>query len=232
MSVNKKVFLKKLFIYLLGTALIAISANISKMSSIGMTPVSSLPLVCENIWGVTLGTTTFIVYIFFIVLQILILRKRFPLRNLLGLILTFWLSFMIDLTGIDPKALGHLMLNFPQPGSYPMRLLYLAVSLVIGAAGAFLYIHVNWVPLPTDGCAWAISQVSGRPFGDCKTFTDTVIVIVALVLQLAFLGGLSSFTRGRVAVREGTILAAIIIGQIVKLFAKKIGPVLDKWIEK
>ena len=35
-----KTAVKKLIVYLIGTALIAISANISKMSALGMTPVS------------------------------------------------------------------------------------------------------------------------------------------------------------------------------------------------
>lgn len=230
MNPKTKVILKKLFIYLLGVALIGVSVNLSKISSVGMTPVSSLPHACEKIWGLTLGTTTFIIYVIFIGLQILVLRKRFPLRNILGLALTFWLSFMIDLLGIDPKALGHLMSRMPIPVTYPARLVYLFAALVVGAVGVFLYIYVNWVPLPTDGLAAAISTVSGRSFGDCKTLVDIGIVITALILQLAFLGGLDSFTNGNVVVREGTVISAICIGQLVKPFSKWFGPGIERWI--
>ena len=230
MNSKTKVILKKLFIYLLGVALIGVSVNLSKISSVGMTPVSSLPYACEKIWGFTLGTTTFIIYVIFIGLQILVLRKRFPLRNILGLALTFWLSFMIDLLGIDPKAFGHLMSHMPIPVTYPARLIYLVAALVVGAIGVFLYIYVNWIPLPTDGFAAAISTVTGKSFGDCKTFVDIGIVITALILQLTFLGGMASFTNGNVVVREGTILSAIFIGQLVKPFSKWFGPVIDRWI--
>ena len=228
-ELNKKTILKKLFLYLLGVALIGVSVNLFKISSLGMTPVTSLPYALEKIWGFTLGTTTMISYIVFVFIQVLILRKDFPIRNVLGLVLTFWLSFMIDLTGIDPKALGHLMIGLPIPQAYPARLLYFAVGIIVGAAGVFLYIYVNWAPLPTDGCAAAIAKITGRQFGDCKTLVDTAIVLTSLILQLVFLGGFASFTNGNAVVREGTILAAIFIGQAVKPFTKWFGPKIDAW---
>ena len=111
-----------------------------------------------------------------------------------------------------------------------MKLVYLVVSVLIIGIGVFLYLRPKWVPMPAEGLAGAIAQVSGKAFGDCKTIVDTSMIVVALVLQLIFLGGLSSFTGDGVVVREGTIVAAIFVGQVVKFLGKNLGGKVDGWL--
>jgi len=224
--------IKRAAAYIIGLFLITVGINISKMSALGISPVSSIPRACEVIWGFTLGTTSIIVYCILVLLQILVLRKKFKLVNLLGIPLTFAFGWMVDLTGTNPDTLGHLLLNFPRPSGYAMKLVYLAASLVIIGFGVFLYLRAHFIPLPAEGLAGALSEVSGKAFGDCKTAVDCSMILIALVLQLIFLGGFSSFTGDNVVVREGTILAAVGVGQMVKLFTKLIGKPLDNWIRK
>ena len=221
---------KQFLCYVLGLLVITIGINISKMSALGISPVSSIPRACEQIWGFTLGTTTFIIYIVLVVLQVVVLRKNFKIINVLGIVLTIAFSVMIDFTGTDPNAFGHLLLNFPRPENYIMKLVYLVVSILIIGIGVFLYLRPKWVPMPAEGLAGAIAQVSGKAFGDCKTIVDTSMIVVALILQLIFLGGLGSFTGDSVVVREGTIAAAIFVGQVVKFLAKSFGGKIDDWL--
>ena len=165
---------KQIICYIGGLLIITIGINISKMSNLGISPVSSIPRATEQIWGFTLGVTTFIIYVFLVLAQLIILRKNFKLRNALGILLTFVFSWMIDLTGTDPKAIGHLMLNFPRPSNYIMQFIYMVVSVIIIGIGVFLYLRPNWVPMPAEGLAGAIAQVTGKTFGDCKTIVDKV----------------------------------------------------------
>lgn len=230
---SKPVNLIKQFVcYIFGLFLISIGINFSKMSNLGITPVSSIPRACEQIWGFTLGVTTMIIYILLVILQLIILRKRFKATNALGIIVTFVFSWLVDFTGTDPNAFGHLLLNFPRPQNYPMQLVYLAVSLAISAIGVFIYLRPQWPPMPAEGFAGAIATVTGKPFGNCKSIADTSMVVIALILQIAFLGGLSSFTGDGVVVREGTVIAAIAIGQLVKLLSKPFGKPLTDWLHK
>lgn len=223
---------KQFVCYVLGLLIISVGINFSKMSALGITPVSSIPRACEQIWGMTLGTTTMIIYIILVLLQLVILRKRFRVINALGIVITFVFSAMVDFTGTDPNAFGHLLANFPRPEGYPMQLLYMVISLFISAIGVFLYLQPKWVPMPAEGLAGAIATVSGKPFGDCKTIADTTMVVAALILQLVFLGGFGSFLQEGVVVREGTIIAAIGVGQIVKLISKKAAKPMDAWLHK
>ncbi len=207
-----------------------VGINLSKLANLGISPVSSIPRACEEIWGFTLGTTTFIVYIFLILAQLIILRRRFRVLNALGLVLSVVFSLMVDITGTDPNAFGHLLYYVPTPQTYPMKLIVLAISIIVIGIGVFLYLRPNWIPLPAEGLSLAISEASGLRFGNCKTITDSAFVVVALILQLLFLGGLSSFIGDHVVVREGTVIAAIFAGQVVRLLAKRWAKPLEDWL--
>lgn len=224
-------FVKRLICYLGGMALIAISINLSKLAALGIAPVTSASYALEQIWGITLGATTYILMVVFLLLQILILRKNFPIRNLFGLLVTFWFSFVIDLTGIDPNAVGHLMVNAPRPQTYILRLLLIGVCVILTGIGVFIYVRLQWIPMPSDGVPDALHKAFGWNFGNCKTLFDTSLVALAVILQLIYLGGLSSFTGSSVVVREGTIAMAVLVGQVVKLLTRFFGEKYDRWLE-
>ncbi len=217
-------FFKRLAVYLIGLLVIALGINVSKMSGLGISPVSSIPRALEVILGkhftwVTLGNMVIVIYCVLVLLQILVLRKRFQIKNVLGVPIALIFGFMVDLVGIDSHATGHLLarINFPAPQGYIMQFIYLIVSIVLIGLGVYIYLKPSLVPMPGEGLAGAISQISGKPFGDCKTAVDVGLILTALILQLIFLGGFKSFTGDDVVVREGTIISAICVGQVVKL---------------
>ena len=212
---------KRILMYLLGLLIIALGINVSKMSGLGISPVSSIPRALEVIFGLSLGTMVIVVYCVLVLLQLLVLRKKFRPVNVLGVPVAIVFGFMVDFVGIDPTAFGHLLANFPRPGNYAMQLLYLLSSIVIIGIGVFIYLKPKLVPMPAEGLAGAISEISGKAFGDCKTAVDFSLILIALILQLVFLGGFSSFTGDSVVVREGTVLSALLVGQVVKFLSKR-----------
>ncbi len=216
--------IKRVLMYLLGLLIIAIGINFSKMSGLGISPVSSIPRALEVIWGFTLGTMVIVIYCVLVLAQILVLRKKFEIKNILGVPVALIFGTMVDFVGIDKKAFGHLLADFPRPSNYFLQLVFLVASIIIIGIGVYIYLKPNLVPMPAEGLASAISKVSGKPFGDCKTFVDVGLIVTALILQLIFLGGFKSFTGANVVVREGTILSAVCVGQVVKL--------LNKWFNK
>lgn len=213
-------YIKRTLIYLLGLLIIAVGINISKMAGLGISPVSSIPRALEVAWGFTLGQMVIVIYCILVLAQLIVLRKKFHLRNVLGVPVAIVFGWMVDLVGIDPNAFGHLLLNFPRPEIYPVRLIYLAASIIIIGTGVYTYLKPKLVPMPAEGLAQAISEVSGKAFGDCKTIVDTSIITTALLIQLIFLGGIHSFTGDTIVVREGTIISALCVGQVVKFIRK------------
>lgn len=227
---------KRILIYLAGLMIIALGINISKMSGLGIAPVSSVPRAVEvtlNSFGinpviagqkiVTTGNMVIVIYCVLVLAQIIVLRKEFKAVNILGVPIAIIFGKMVDLVGIDPKAFGHLLnrINFPAPQNYIMQLVYIFASIIIIGIGVFVYLRPNLVPMPAEGLAAAISQKTGKQFGNCKTLVDTSLITIALLIQLIFLGGIHSFTGDTVVVREGTILCAVCIGQVVKFLNKK-----------
>ncbi len=229
MTIN---MLKKIIIYSAGLLTMAIGINISKLSVLGITPVSSIARAWEQIFRLTFGTTTLIINIILLLGQLLILRRDFRLRNFLGLPLTAVFGLLLDIMGTDPEAIGHLLINFPRPEGYHMKFIYMILSIVILGIGVFLHLRPKWAPLPPEGLALSISEKTGIVFGNCKSFVDTVMIVIAMILQIMYLGGFQSFMTENVVVREGTIIAAISVGQVVRFVAKRWAKPIDEWLLK
>ncbi len=219
---NFLVLAKKIGLYLLGLLIIALGINVSKMCALGISPVSSIPRALEVISGekISLGTMVIVVYCLLVLAQFIVLGRDFKLKNTLGVPVAIIFGWMVDLVGINPNASLHLLYNFPRPQVYVMKLVYLIASIILIAIGVYIYLKPKLVAMPAEGLAAAIAQKTNKSFGDCKTLVDVSLILIALILQIIFLGGFSSFTAQNVVVREGTIISAFCVGQVVKLITK------------
>lgn len=225
-------------IYLVGLTVIAIGINLSKLSGLGISPVSSIPgVLSAKFPSASLGSMVIIVYCALVLAQVLVLRKKFRPVNILGVPVAIIFGLLVDFVGISeftPTLAGisvgitakfkglMLLLGIPKPGNYLIQFLYLLASILVIGIGVFIYLRPRLVPMPAEGLAGAISQVSGKKFGNCKTAVDVCMITVALILQIALLGGFGSFADGKAVVREGTVLSAVCVGQVVKLINRVI----------
>ena len=100
----------------------------------GVSPVNSLPYVVSRILGKDLGTCVTVIFIGYILIQILLLRKAFRPLDLAQILCSFAFGYFVDLT---ETLLG----SFCLPG-YPGRLVMLAISIFLVAFG-ICYI---WTP--------------------------------------------------------------------------------------
>lgn len=238
LNIHKK--LKKTLFYIIGLLLIALGINISKLSKLGISPASSIPaaLNCINP-NIDLGTTTQIFYIILILLQFVISGKNFKKRNIFGLIVAVIFGWMINITGLDKNAIigffgfsickvpFALMSEFATPTQWIFQLAYSLVAVVVIGIGVFLYLKPSWVSMPPEGLAQALSYKFNKKFGDCKSAVDSSIVLIALIMQCANAyiktgNVVNAFIMPEYIVcREGTIIAAMCVGQVVKFLAIK-----------
>lgn len=214
-------FIKKVLIYIAGVFILAIGINISKLSQLGISPVSAVPYACELIWGIELGQASLLVFIVFIFLQILLLRKNYRPIQLLQLACTYILAVFLTYTGRD-----YLLFCLPLPANYLIKLVYLFVSILIIGIGVSLYLITNLVPLPAEGLMRAIIELSrGRyKFSSVKIAVDSILVGISALLSLVFLGELRS-------VREGTVLSALLVGKVVGFVFEHFKEPIINWIE-
>ncbi len=237
------VFIGKLMVYLVGLLVIALGINVSNLAGLGISPVSSIPKVLSNKFPeVTLGDMVIVDYIILGIFQFIILNKNFKLKNILGVPIAIIFGKMVDFVGI--KAAIHplsftiggitfgsdwqidgFLVNFPRPENIGMSLLYLIASIVIIGIGVYIYLLPKFVPMPAEGLAGAISEISGKKFGNCKTIVDMSLIVIACTLQIIFFGietlgtGFIEIRPEYVGVGIGTILSAFSVGQVVKFLA-------------
>lgn len=111
-------------------------------------------------------------------------------------------------------TLSNLCLFFlPVPESYIIKLIYIIVSLFFVAVGVFLYVNANLLPLPGEGVMLTFSKRTKIPFHLCKMGFDCSVAVIAALISLIADGEL-------LGVREGTIIAAVFVGIIIKPVAK------------
>ena len=206
--------------YLGGIFLIAVGVNISKLAGLGISPVASVPYAVELIWDIELGRATTLVYIFLILLQLILMRKL-SVMPFLQLVTTAVMSTFTTYTSGK-----YLLCWLTAPSGYPQAIVYLAASIVIIGVGVYFYIRPGFIPLPSEGLAKTLTQISAEKlaFHNAKVIVDCSLVVFSVTMTLLMCGEVS-------AVREGTVITALLVGKIVgicrkletKLSARKAG---------
>lgn len=190
--------------YLGGIFLIAVGVNISKMAGLGISPVASAPYAVELIWGIELGKATIIIYLVLILLQLLLLKKL-TILPFLQLITTVVMSAFTTYTS------GEYLLRWTnRPSGYICAWVYLTISIVIIGIGVYLYIRPGFIPLPSEGLARVLAQTSNGKlsFPNAKVVVDCALVLISVAMTLMITGKIS-------AVREGTVITALLVGKVV-----------------
>ena len=162
---------KKALIYVTGLLFMAFGVAFSVNSSLGVSPVNSLPYVISRITGLDLGNCVIGIFAFYILVQILLLRKKFRPIDLTQLIFSTIFGRFVD---VAKKVVG----DFAIP-TYPGQLVMLAISIVFVAI-------VNRVFFPD------------KPFHDIKVIMDCLTVVIGIVLSFVFLGKLDGIREGTV----------------------------------
>lgn len=85
------------------------------------------------------------------------------------------------------------------------------LSCIVLGFGIWIQFKGGVAMLPGEAMNRAISEVTGNSYENIKIFFDVLYIIVAAVICFIFVGKLEG-------VREGSIIAAILIGNIIKLY--------------
>ena len=201
----KSVLVKKLIIYALGLFTLALGIALSVKSNLGVSPVTSVPLVLAKISGLSLGIMTTLIYIFNMAIQAVILRRDYKPVNLLQIAVTFLFGFFTDAT-------LWLTAFLPATDNYIVRFIYLALGIAFVALGVFFYLSTSLIVLPTDGTVQAIVLKGRFKLHQVKIGYDCASTALALILSLLVL-------RGIEGIGIGTIAAALGVGKLLGVFS-------------
>lgn len=201
----KKNKLKRYLLFLVGLFINALGVSLVTKASLGTSPISSIPYVLSLNFPLTLGNFTIIFSILLILLQILILRKNFKIENILQIPVSIAFGYFIDLT--------MYMFFWVNPQNYVLKLVALLAGCIVLGFGVYIEVVADVVMLPGESFVRAIVQTMNTNFGTTKIIFDSTMTVVAGVLSVIFFGRLNG-------VREGTIIAALLVGFIARLFGK------------
>ncbi|CUO58251.1 YczE/YyaS/YitT family protein [Clostridium disporicum] len=187
----------RIAIYICGIFLLALGGVLAIKSNLGASPVSSLPLSISKVTSISLGRAAAILFIIYVGIQILILRRDFKIVQLLQIMNFF-------------NAIININID-----SFYIRIVICILSFFITAFGVTFTITANIVPVAPDGLAQVISKKAKIEFGKAKIYFDCVVVALSVGILLINNKGLDGLGIG-------TVLSALLVGRIVAYINKNL----------
>ena len=204
--------LKRYLIFLVGLFVNSLGVSLITKANLGTSPISSIPYVLSLNFPFTLGNFTIFFSIFLIALQLIILRRNFKLEHILQIPVSIIFGYFIDLTMI--------LFSWVNPEAYIMKIVYLLIGCLILGVGVYMEVLADVVMLPGESFVRAIVLTWKTNFGTTKICFDVSMSVIAAVLSFVFAGSLAG-------VREGTVIAALLVGFIARLIGKKLAFLKD-----
>ena len=198
--------LQRYFWFIIGIIINSFGIALITKAGLGTSPISSISYVLSMKFPFTLGQFTFIVNMFFILAQFILLKKDFEPIQFLQIVVNVVFSACID---ISMNLLSWLIVN-----NFMVGLFALLIGCGVLALGISIEVAPDVLVVPGEGIVRAISIVLNKRFGTVKVIFDITLVSTATILSFLFFGKLSGLGLG-------TIISAIIVGYIVNLLNKK-----------
>ena len=196
---------KRYLVFLFGLFISSFGVSLITKANLGTSPISAIPYVLSLNFPFTLGQFTIAFSLFLILLQLFILRRNFKAEHLLQIPISVAFGYFIDLTMV--------MLGVVAPGSYPVKLVALLIGCVILGFGVYLEVIADVAMLPGESFVRAVTQTWKTDFGTTKVCFDVSMTVIAAITSLVLAHTLYG-------VREGTVIAALLVGFIARLFGR------------
>ncbi len=200
-----KQVIKNYSLFLIGLFIASMGVALSAKAGLGTSPVASVPYSISLVNHLlTFGWGLNICSVVQIIVQIALLRKKCkPIEIIIQTVLAFLYGYLTD---FSCKLISGLQVN-----SYLVQFAFMILSCIVLGFGIWIQFKGGVAMLPGEAMNRAISEVTGKSYENIKIFFDVLYIIVAAVICFIFVGKLEG-------VREGSIIAAILIGNIIKLY--------------
>ncbi len=206
--------IKRFFLVISGLFIMALGVALSVKANLGVSPISCIPYIYSLKFNFSIGELTILMNALFAFGQFLILRKKYTLLHLSQLLAITVFGFCIDFA-------MYLIAELNVP-TYVWQVFWCLLSCVVIAFGIFLLVKANLTYLPGDGLAVVITDTYKKEFGKIKVGFDSSMVTIGIISSFILLHRLEG-------VREGTVVAALLVGSMVKFYNNKIH-ILDSWL--
>lgn len=141
------------FIFIL--FIIAFGTSLSIRANLGSSPISAPPYVLSLIPGIplTMGTIVIMMHVLFIIIQILLLRKDFELRQLTQILVSFLFGFYTDVT-MWMTSFMQIPATLPHAIGWPLQFVELLIGGGLLAFGIACEVRCDSLMLAVKACRW------------------------------------------------------------------------------
>ena len=200
-----------LFVNAMGVAYITKAA-------LGTSPITSITYVASMFTPLTMGQWTIILNLLFVLLELPFMTRRQVKEDIRmyvsQIVITFFFGLCIDLCMFIIQDLN--------PVVYISKIGNLLIGCVILALGIALEVKADVAMMAGEYFVRVLVKKFHKDFGYLKLAFDWSLVALAVILSLCFMGGIYG-------VREGTVIAALLVGPIVH-FVTPYYRFIDGWI--
>ncbi len=144
----KTEYIERYLFFLIGLFVMSIGVAFSIKADLGTSPISSVPYVLSLIVPISVGQLTIAMHCVFVLLQILILRKRYQLIQLMQIPVAVVFGMMIDFS-------VYLLQNL-QYSSYLLQWIFCMIGILFVAVGVSMEVTANVITLAGEGLVLAI----------------------------------------------------------------------------
>ena len=192
-------------LFLIGLFIASMGVAFSTKAGLGTSPVASLPYSVSLVSSfLSFGGWLNVLSVIQITVQVILLRRKCkPLEIVIQTILAFVYGYLTNLS-------CWLIRDIPVNG-YVKQLLYMSIGCFVLAFGIWLQFKGGVAMLPGEAMNRAIAEVTGKRYENIKILFDIIYIALSAIICLVFLGELKG-------VREGSIIAAVAVGMIIKLY--------------
>ncbi len=202
MEQHRNIFTRYL-LFLIGLFIASMGVAFSTKAGLGTSPVASVPYSVSLVNKLfTFGGWLNVLSVVQIMVQVLLLRNKCkPVEIIIQTILAFVYGY---LTNLSCWILKEITVD-----TYVKQFVFMLLGCFILAFGIWLQLKGDVAMLPGEAMNRAISQVTDKKYENIKIFFDVFYIAVSAVICMIFVGRLEG-------VREGSIIAAIAVGSIIK----------------
>lgn len=212
---SKRELCTRYLFFLVGLFVNSFGISFITKSALGTSPISSVPYTLSLGFAPTLGMFTLYMSMVLVALQLLIMGRNFPKQYFLQIPLSFLFSYFIDVS--------MNFLEFLDPAFYPVKLICLLIGCTILGCGVFMEMVADVAMLPGECFVNAIAKTFHTDFGKTKIAFDTTMTLIAIAISLLLYHHLAG-------VREGTVIAAVLVGTVARTLNRKIGGQVSAWL--
>ena len=196
---------KRICIYIIGVFTLALGLVLNSKTGLGVSAILSVPFSLSTFTSLSFGTWTSILYIAFVIIQLVILRKadwlvilQFPFSIVFGRIIDLY----------------NAILKIRDP-SLALSLILLALAVFFTALGVVIMVSMKLIVNPADGFVGTVSSAVKKPFGTVKMMTDIGMICITVIICLLF-------PHKLVGIGLGTLVSAFGIGPMINILTAKL----------